>query len=207
MEIEIQEIFDLIELLSIHNDNSIPVRLAETDSEFEMIFERELEKSKVNDRNIFAEIQIVEITERLKRAKDLQFYESEKELTGKAIEYKRFLDEILKNTGAKPLKPKFIQYLNPKKKTKEELLACLKASFPSGKNKEAAIMVFALAENELINIPKIEIDLIKAIMQEWKTDFGPENYRKPYREIEMNKKNGLKGEVIAAINKIKEFEC
>ncbi len=147
MEIEIKEVFDLIELLSLKEDSlvdydydyglnekgnlsfnnqngehilkykedgtlysepktqekiieslKIPInRLAETDGDFQLIFEREFVKSKLRDKNIFAEIQIKEIEERLKRAKDLQFYLKENELIGKAIEYKRFLEDIPSN--------------------------------------------------------------------------------------------------------------
>ena len=108
----------------------------------------------------------------------------------------------------------FINYLNtPKSK---ELLIFLKKEFPTGKNKEAAIMVFALSECERISPPKNQIDLRRSIGKEWNivVDKRDESFDRELRNFKITKHakekdNSLKydGDIIAAINKINQFDC
>lgn len=112
-----------------------------------------------------------------------------------------------KTTSTKRYKPnaKFAEYLMVKNPL--GFISKLKEIFPTGRNKEAAIMITALIENEKISMPTVVIDIILAIQDEWKTEFDPENFYKPHRQISRSKKTGYKGEVLSAINKVRQISC
>lgn len=76
---------------------------------------------------------------------------------------------------------KFADFLNHD--DPNQLINKLKQKFPTGQNKEAAIMVTALESAGLIFEIENETDLISAIKKEWNTDFVYESYMKPRRAI------------------------
>jgi len=86
------------------------------------------------------------------------------------------------NTGEFVKMPlKFADFLNHD--DPEQLINKLKQKFPTGQNKEAAIMVTALESAGLLFEIENETDLISAIKKEWNTDFVYESYMKPRRKI------------------------
>jgi len=50
---------------------------------------------------------------------------------------------------------------------KNELIILLKKRYPNGKNKQCAIMIAALRENNILDIPDKPIELYRAIADEW----------------------------------------
>ncbi len=72
----------------------------------------------------------------------------------------------------------FLNHDNP-----EHLIIKLKQEFPTGINKEAALMITALESAGLLNEIENETDLISAIKKEWNTNFEYESYMKPRRQF------------------------
>lgn len=102
----------------------------------------------------------------------------------------------------------FRNILKVKPEDRDNLIMFLKKEFPKGKNKEAAIMVVALIENKILIEPTVRAALIKAIKDEWKTEFEDENFNKAFRDIINRKtihKKEYKGEVVAAIEIVREY--
>lgn len=100
---------------------------------------------------------------------------------------------------------KFVDYLVSDDPLR--LISKLKGIFPTGRNKEAAIMIIALIENGMINMPTNRKDVKRAIEEEWKTTFYDQGFNKPFLEIARSKKTGYKGEVVDAIKKVKQICC
>lgn len=87
------------------------------------------------------------------------------------------------------------------------LISKLKEIFPTGRNKEAAVMIIALIENGKIEMPTNKIDVKRAIEEEWKTTFKDQGFNTRFLEISRSKKTGYKGEVVDAIKKVKQICC
>ena len=101
------------------------------------------------------------------------------------------------------VKPDFADYL--KHPEPEKLISELKKIFPEAIGKKAALMFTALIENDIAEKPTNNIDITRAIKKEWSLDFSDESFNRPFRKFESDKKTGYKGEVIAAINKVKQI--
>lgn len=202
---EILNVFDLIDLLSIQDDHSMPVRLAKKD-EFPAIFEREFKKSKADDEQSFSKTltKIIDNHLQLFWESGAQSYATD--IDSKAREFKGYLELNVKTKGTHSPTIRFsdaLQYVN-----KEKLIDFLKSEFPEGKNSQAAIMTFALIKNELLNEPENLSGFAFSIMDEWKVSCNPnqrpESFLKKFRKL--NAKNAkLTAETTAAINKIKNF--
>jgi len=124
----------------------------------------------------------------------------------KVVESRIKKREVKMDSSPKLKVEDFINYL--KTERSKELLIFLKNEFPTGKNTEAAMMVFALLENKIMNEPTNMIDVINSIKAEWKSDFEPENFYKAMRSMTKRKtvdKKEYKAEVFAAVTKIKTF--
>lgn len=96
---------------------------------------------------------------------------------------------------------KFADYLNHD--NPKQLIEKLKQRFPTGKNKEAAIMITALETAGLLFEIGNETDLISAIKIEWGINFKDEAYRKQRRIIRnrrMIDKKPDTAEVVKAVN-------
>ena len=202
---EILNVFDFIELLSIHDEHSMPVRLANKD-EFPAIFEREFKKSKADDIQSFSKtlIKIIDSHLQLFWESGAQSYASD--IDSKAEEFKVFLESNVKTKGTQTPILKFADVLQYEKR--EKLIEFLKSEFPEGKNSQAAIMTFALIKNDLLKEPENISGFAFAIMDEWKINYNPnqrqESFLKKFRKL--NDKNvELTAETTAAVNKIKNF--
>ena len=96
---------------------------------------------------------------------------------------------------------KFADYLNHD--NPKQLIEKLKQRFPTGKNKEAAIMITALETAGLLFEIGNETDLISAIQNEWGISFEYESYMKQRRIIKnrrMIDKKPDTAEVVKAVN-------